>query len=371
MRTASTANRGSTMRLDSARELKLTLIEHLLALEAGRALPRAAAAALTALNLMCDAGRQASFALGISRQTSRAHDFRLAIRVQQRPLESSPIVDMLRKRARGEADIRYIGRVRPGANDPIRGGSAWPRHRQRPLLLGTSIGHPATTAGTLGCFVRDVGRAGRTGGAGGRRGRLGILSNNHVLALENAAKLRDPIIQPGVVDGGRVSRDTVAHLERFIRLRPGKTNRIDAAFALLDPKIPNDPTTLRGLGKLTGLAPALDIGDEVTKLGRTTGLTRGRISAIEVDNVFVDYGLGRVRFDDQIEIEGVTRRGTRSGSRPFSLGGDSGSLILNTHLQAAALLFAGSDHGGAGDHGLTYATPIAPVLKALRVTLEF
>ena len=38
-------------------------------------------------------------------------------------------------------------------------------------------------------------------------------------------------------------------------------------------------------------------------------------------------------------------------------------------MQAIALLFAGSDAGGANDLGLTYANPIQRVLKDLKATL--
>ena len=72
--------------------------------------------------------------------------------------------------------------------------------------------------------------------------------------------------------------------------------------------------------------------------------------------------IGNLRFDGQIEIEGV-------GQRPFSDGGDSGSLIVDSRMKAVALLFAGSDIGGANDLGLTFANPIHRVLKDLNATL--
>lgn len=338
------------MRIDSARELKLLLLDEMLSLAPGDVRAPGRAAALGAINLVRQAARQASLALGIARRSRRADGFRLAVRIQQRPLERSPLVDMLHKRTRGEVDIRYIGRIRPG------GSSTRTPRRTRPLVIGASLGHPAVTAGTLGCFVRD------------RRGRLCVLSNNHVLANENAADIGDPVVQPGAIDGGRAGRDTVAALERFVRLRPGRVNRADAAIAALPPNVECESAAMPGLGRLRGVGPALGVGDEVAKIGRTTGLTRGRVSAIELDNVFVDYGIGRVRFDDQVEIEG--RQPGRRRPVAFSAGGDSGALIINDALEAAALLFAGSDHGGPGDLGLTYATPLATVLKALRVKLH-
>ena len=101
---------------------------------------------------------------------------------------------------------------------------------------------------------------------------------------------------------------------------------------------------------------------EVAKLGRTTGLTRGRVTAFELDNVVVGFDIGNLRFDDQVEIEGA-------GEGPFSDGGDSGSLIVGRDKRGVALLFAGSDQGGENGQGLTFANPLRAVLDALKVEL--
>jgi hypothetical protein len=98
----------------------------------------------------------------------------------------------------------------------------------------------------------------------------------------------------------------------------------------------------------------------VEKLGRTTGHTNGRITAVEVDAVAVQYGHAVYRFDDQIEIQG------RTGA--FSAGGDSGSVIWRSRDRApVALLFAGSETGGATGSGVTFANPLATVLATLGV----
>ena len=106
----------------------------------------------------------------------------------------------------------------------------------------------------------------------------------------------------------------------------------------------------------------LDEGDAVAKVGRTTGLTRGRVTAFELDNVEIEFDLGFLRFDGQIEIEG-------DGDEPFSDGGDSGSLVVNADLCGVGLLFAGGDVGGSNGRGLTYANPLRTVLDALKVDL--
>jgi hypothetical protein len=80
--------------------------------------------------------------------------------------------------------------------------------------------------------------------------------------------------------------------------------------------------------------------------------------------VVVEYGLGFLKFDNQFEVEG-------SDSGPFSQGGDSGSLIVDSGHRAVALLFAGSDLGGSNGQGLTFANPIRAVLDALKVDLSF
>ena len=134
-------------------------------------------------------------------------------------------------------------------------------------------------------------------------------------------------------------------------------------MAKLAEDIPFDAARLKGLGKLAGVGPdGIEDGSRVAKIGRTTGLTKGRVTAFEIDNVVVEYDRGDLVFDGQIEIEGA-------GSRPFSDGGDSGSLIVDEDRQAVALLFAGTDTGGRNNRGLTYANPIGEVLRRLRVEL--
>ncbi len=108
----------------------------------------------------------------------------------------------------------------------------------------------------------------------------------------------------------------------------------------------------------------LDIGDRVRKVGRTTGVTEGVVTAIEVDRLVVDFEIGLLRFDGQIEIEGT-------GSEAFSAGGDSGSLIVDEHGFACGLLFAGSDVGGRNGAGLTYVNEIDVVLGRLKSRLLY
>lgn len=328
------------MNLDSVRELKQSLLKaQVQPLAAKPAKLAAMAAPARAVKEVDPIPR--SVALGVAQ--GLGNDFKLAVRIQNRALEDAPALERIRKAAKGEVDERFIGRVVKRASSL--------QKRRRPLVIGCSIGHFRITAGTLGCFVTT------------KSGETRILSNNHVLADENLGKKGDAVIQPGQLDGGKRPADTVGALDRFVRLKKTTANLVDCALATIRDGIEIDETTLAGVGRLQGLS-SVDVvkGTQVHKVGRTTGTTHGRVTAFELDNVVVTYDLGNLRFDDQIEIEGA-------GTKAFSDGGDSGSLIVDEDLQGLALLFAGGDVGGSNGKGLTYANPIGTVLSALKVDL--
>jgi hypothetical protein len=329
------------MNLNSARELKQELSANILAkIQTTIRVRSASERAAGPLEKAKEPSRTLALGLALKGKS----DFAIAVRIQARTLQASAELERIRKQAKGEVDVRYVGRVNKRA-------IPWYQQKQRPLLIGCSVGHHKVTAGTLGCFVKTL--------AGGE---VCILSNNHVLANENRGKIGDDVLQPGAYDGGSVPVDVVAKLKDFVRLERHSANFVDCAIAALDGKTDADRTKLRGLGKLTGLGgDFLDAGAAVAKIGRTTGLTRGRVTAFELDNVVVGFDVGNLRFDNQIEIESA-------GELPFSDGGDSGSLIVADRL-GVALLFAGSDQGGEGDQGLTYANPLRAVLDALKVDM--
>lgn len=333
------------MRLDSVRELKRSLPGQLNKMFAVKA-----AAGKTGNLAVANAASlrrvSPSYFLGVTAKGKR--QYQLAVRLQDRALMRSELIEGIVARTRGEVDIRYVGTIRARAKP-------WYRSRQRPLLIGSSIGFLSDEflmAGTLGCFVTL-----RTGT------ELYILSNNHVLADENRYAIGGNIVQPGTLDGGSPTGDRVAKLTKFVRLRATRPNLVDCAIAKLNSAVNAQTHKLKGIGTLAGQRmEELKIGSVVHKVGRTTGVRHGRVTAIELDGVQVQYDIGVLSFDNQIEIEG-------QGNRSFSDAGDSGSLIVDDERLATALLFAGGDHGGSNDKGLTYANPIAAVLKALKVKL--
>lgn len=219
----------------------------------------------------------------------------------------------------------FAGGGAPGAEDlPLAEdvGAEALRRRERPVEGGYSVGHYAITAGTYATAVID-----RTPHPGVPK-KYYILSNNHVLANSNAAKIGDPILQPGRYDGGRMPADIVARLSRFVPIKfGGPANYVDAAIAegpfhYLDREI-------YWIGYVKGWA-TVKVKDLVRKTGRTTSYTTGRVIGVNA-TVNVNYGGGKVaKMSRQIL--------TTNMSAP----GDSGSLLCNYQNMAVGLLFAGS-----------------------------
>lgn len=330
------------MDVDEARTVKSQLAAYAGELLAGRV----SATAATAFTV------RVGVAIGLAPRPDGS--FGVAVRY---PLGTST-ARMVARRLRAEAgpvvDVRRTGRVRPFAVHATRAPVPTARAvgdtgRVRPLRPGVSVANQAVTAGTLGGFVTVAREAGTF-----------LLSNHHVL-VGPSGRAGDPVLQPAPADGGSAD-DRVGTLATFVPLTAGEPALVDAALARLDEGVETDPTY--PVGALAGVAEV--VGDDaVQKIGRTTGVTDGRVTAIELDGLVVGYGsdVGELTFDNQIEVEG-------GGEQPFSAGGDSGALVYRpTDRRAVGLLFAGSETGGENGRGLTYLNPVVEVLNALGATL--
>ncbi|MFZ5595758.1 MAG: hypothetical protein ACOY31_01945 [Bacillota bacterium] len=246
-------------------------------------------------------------------------------------------------------DVIEIGRVRllEGRTDKV-----------RPARPGVSIGHYRITAGTFGAVVRDLNTR-----------ELLILSNNHILANATNGKdgrsaPGDPIFQPAAFDGG-TEADRIGDLLRFWPLmrsvntpecpvaegaakigtklvhliRPSYdmkfvkryrgSNLIDAAVArpvsqdMLSPEIME-------IGRPQGVG-TVEVDRKIMKSGRSSGLTTGSVTALNV-TLQVDLSDNEVGiFSSQVVSEMTSQ------------GGDSGSLVLDERKRAVGLLFAGSE----------------------------
>lgn len=273
--------------------------------------------------------------------------------------------DVVPKQVDGvRTDVVQTGRFRALRLLEPRPGSR--TERVRPAPGGVSIGHVRITAGTLGVLAH-------------RQARPMILSNNHVLANGNDARVGDLILQPGPADGGRLE-DAIARLSDFVpiqfneralgpfgrlleralapllalaglglkRLPSGRLNLVDAAIAepISADLVSQD---ILDIGRVSGSAEA-EIGLRVRKSGRTTGATAGRITALDAV-VEVDYNGKTAIFRGQIV------------SDILSKSGDSGSLVVDERNRGVGLLFA----GGATT---TLINPIDAILQMLELSLD-
>jgi hypothetical protein len=353
------------VKIASVRDLKDELLEMV---EADSPLPTSITRSVTAASrsALVDnlAGshirRPSPVSVGVA-QGGASKDYRVGVRIHASGARAVRLARECERRSKGEADVRIVPRI--AAAPPTRaearratGASAAGarfRRRRRPLEAGYSVGHVNITAGTLGFFVED-------------EDAHYILSNNHVLADVNLGSPGDLIIQPGPADGPVAARNIVGVLDRFVPISFTRSNVVDCAIAAVRDGLDFYPWWNAALGapvrKIRRINEA-DLGRRVCKVGRTTGVTHGTITQVEIDRLQVDMGEpGAPRlasFSDQFEVVG-------DDGRPFSLGGDSGSLIVDQGGHAIGLLFA----GGPDDDGvdLTFANYIDTVFAKLGVT---
>jgi hypothetical protein len=215
------------------------------------------------------------------------------------------------------------------------------RQRIRPIPGGVSISPlNANFVGTLGCFLmrRNMDTE-----------EIFVLSNNHVLADVDSLPPGTLIVQPGPESPPFQTSpaDAFAALHTVIPIRfPGGTgsppvfNRFDAAIA----NVTNGDIIQRGQ-MFGGIKydPSRVVtpipGMRVMKMGRTTGFTRGMITATNLQGVQVNYGTQQF---PRIAVFRNTIRIVGDGGASFSLPGDSGSVILEEETgHPVALLFAG------------------------------
>ncbi|MBO1436679.1 hypothetical protein [Meiothermus sp. CFH 77666] len=238
-----------------------------------------------------------------------------------------------------QTDVLAIGEVFAGNAEEA--GVQTLTRRIRPAEGGYSVGHFRITAGTMATAVYDLLPGATVSPPAHGLGippRFYILSNNHVLANSNDASLGDPILQPGVFDGGTLPADLIARLSRFVPItfeppvpRAQHRNLVDAAIA--EGQFHDLDREIYWNGYVQGWQPRSKtlVGQRVKKTGRTTNMTTGRITVLGA-TIDVNFGGGRVaRFIDQIVTTNI------------SAPGDSGSLVLSERGNLAlGLLFAGS-----------------------------
>lgn len=132
-------------------------------------------------------------------------------------------------------------------------------------------------------------------------------------------------------------------------------NRVDIASATLnaDTAFENAFLPLRNRPDPAGVA-APRVSARVFKVGRTSGLTFGSVTAIAARVPSVAYGIGSAAFEGSFIVEG-------QGGSTFSAPGDSGSGIFDLRGRLLGFLYA-------GDGTITLACPAQEALAALALS---
>lgn len=304
--------------------------------------------------------------------------------VEKKPVEKLSKKEIIPREVGGQkTDVVQTGRIRAGPPLEKKEYEEEVRiTRQRPIFPGISVGHPGVSAGTFGAVVYaeetvleeptaymawldklifallkwlgfldsldlEMVTFPKT------KTKAYILSNNHVLANENMAKIGDTIWQPGRYDsGGR--NDVVAKLTEFVPISTRKPNKVDVALAEITTEY--DPTILRiGVPKEPRYDPL--VGEYLVKSGRTTGVTKAKIIALDAVTE-VEYDMGITEWEGQIIV------GRCDDGSPSSDGGDSGSLWVDMDKRPVGILYAGSDE-------VTCINPIKEIQMALQTKIYF
>ncbi|MCA8257591.1 S1 family peptidase [Burkholderia sp. AU31624] len=214
-----------------------------------------------------------------------------------------------------------------------------------------------TGAGTLGAIINVANQAVLFG-----------LSNNHVAGQCNYSDLDHPIVAPGSIDirAGFIDPFTIGHFARSCPMQFGTPDNVPTA-ANLDASI----FSLKDVANVSSyqgtfydtppnVVPMAD-NLEVKKVGRTTGLTHGRVVGKLAGPIPVGVSVAELGLQSQVYFENAWVVEGRAGA--FSDRGDSGSLIVTEDGTAAVgLLFA-------GDGSITLALPLQDVLAHFGATL--
>lgn len=260
---------------------------------------------------------------------------------------------------------QVTGPIEPKKGPPPMGGGGGgddPKALQSPpVKMGTSGGWRYDLAngyccgGTLGSLIQ-IG------------GNKYILSNYHVLYADivsggngRVASAGDPVIQPGLIDVScqAGNAQNVGTLVNNGGSLPG--HNFDSGIALANSNVDQSGAILN-IGTISSSTVGASVGQAVKKMGRTTGLARASITAVN--------GAFSITYENECAggtsfTQSYTNQIVVSNDRcNFLDGGDSGSLMVedvDTNPRAVGLLFAGSTR--CNKTAIAIANPINSVLS--------
>jgi len=221
-----------------------------------------------------------------------------------------------------------------------------------PLRIGQSITTPDGQGyGSIGLFVRKP-----------NDDAAYFLTCAHVLAQPDGV---DPASHDVYAVG---PQDTRFKIAEWFLIRPKDLPTQDTllAMARVLPSIPLDltgaPTIQPRVGSQIDSGSLL--GQVVKKVGRSSGMTQGQVTAVDVEIVGFKY-LGReaAKLDGLIEV-------TSPASHPFAAPGDSGSAVISETGELVGLVVASSvKQTGSKAANATYIVPIQSIMKRLNIEL--
>jgi hypothetical protein len=261
------------------------------------------------------------------------------------------------------------GPIRPFKGPPGGGGGGGTSGQSKqtpPVQMGTSGGWRYDLAngyccgGTLGSLVQ-------------KGGTKYILSNYHVLYSDivnggngRTAQPGDPVIQPGLIDvscsaSGAQNVGTLVSNGGSLPFTGGG-DPVDVGIAQVASGMVDESGAILNVGTISASTVNASIGMAVKKMGRTTGLTRSTVSAINgaFSITYENECAGGTSFT-QSYVNQIVISNDRC---KFQNGGDSGSLLLedaSTNPRATGLCFAGSSVCARGS--IAIANPIQAVLS--------
>ena len=256
----------------------------------------------------------------------------------------------------GPISIEYIG-----------GADLAPFYPQPPVPMSTASGSsrfsapggrfacgssitvaPVHGVGTLGALVRLP------------DGKLYGLSNNHVTGDCNHTEVGMHVMCPSGIDAevGKLPPTAIGTHSRLTPINsgdPGQIGRQELDAAIFEITDENLVTSWQGNMEydtpVAVASPAAHL--RVKKVGRTTGLTTGKINAEIVTPVAIPYK--SPKNNSVAHFTGLWSVSTLSGE-PFADGGDSGSLVVTADGSAAVGIVLG------GQGAMTLIIPIQKVL---------
>jgi hypothetical protein len=249
-----------------------------------------------------------------------------------------------------ELTDQFRALVKPSAGRP--GGHT--TAQSVPIKMGTTGGWRYDLAngyccgGTLGALVQV-------------NGVQYILSNYHVFEADTSttgssvvAESGQPVIHPGLIDVS-CNQNNALNVGTLQVVQSLPSKNVDVGLALAGSAVDSSGAILE-IGTISSQTEAAWVGQPVKKSGRTTGLSRSSVAALNAtisvtyDNECAGAPTFTKTFTGQIVIN---NRGSK-----FLAGGDSGSLMVEdvtTNPRAVGLLYAGSSSSAI-------ANPIGEVL---------